>query len=241
MRESQQPTEGLSPMPTPVLEARDLRKSYPWGRTRLEVLRGVSVCLQAGESVALLGASGSGKSTLLHLLGGLEEPDGGRVWIAGVDLFGLGAEARARLRGQQVGFVFQFHHLLGELSALENVALPLWMGGASRREAFRRARALLERLGLGDRLDHRPSELSGGEQQRVAIARALIRDPVLLLADEPTGNLDARARDEVLELFEELRRERRTALLLATHDVQIASRCERRLLLEEGLLRELPP
>lgn len=219
-----------------ILWARELRKSYPWGRGRLEVLRGVDLELRPAEFVALLGASGSGKSTLLHLLAGLDAPDSGQVLLDGQDLFALDGPGRARVRGERIGFVFQFPHLLGELSALENVALPLWMAGWGRAEALRQARALLGRVGLADRLAHRPSELSGGEQQRVAIARALIRRPALLLADEPTGNLDVQTAREVLALLDELRREFGTALLLATHDPEVAARALRRLRLHEGRL-----
>ncbi|RMH00943.1 MAG: ATP-binding cassette domain-containing protein [Planctomycetota bacterium] len=222
-----------------VLEARELWRRYRMGSGVLEVLRGASLALRPGEVVALRGASGSGKSTLLHLLGLLDRPDRGEVRLAGRAAAGLGATARARLRARLVGFVFQQFHLLAELSALENVLVPrrLACGAAwlrRRREERARARELLAAVGLGDRLRHRPAQLSGGEQQRVAIARALVGRPAILLADEPTGNLDRRTGEEVLALLLELARDRDAAVLLATHDPDIAARCDRILALADG-------
>jgi lipoprotein-releasing system ATP-binding protein len=204
----------------------------------LEVLRGVSFALAAGEMAAVVGASGSGKTTLLHVVGGLEAADAGGVRLGTFDVAGAGAGALARWRGREVGFVFQSHRLLADLTAEENVALPLLIGRAGRRGAFAAARALLERVGLAGRLRHAAGELSGGERQRVAVARALVTRPRLVLADEPTGNLDERAGAEVGALLLSLCREARACVLVATHNGRLAALCDRRLALRGGRLGE---
>jgi lipoprotein-releasing system ATP-binding protein len=217
---------------------RELRKAYasPSGGA-VEVLRGVSFTLPAGEMLAVTGASGAGKSTLLHLLGGLDAADGGSVRLGEIELTrAVGAEL-ARVRGEQVGFVFQFHHLLPGLSALENVALPLLVARRKPREAREAASVLLAAVGLSERAAHRPGELSGGEQQRTAIARALVHAPRLLLCDEPTGNLDARTGESVAALLSTLARTRGAGVIVATHNEQLARTCDRTLLLEDGLLK----
>ena len=219
-----------------ILEARDLHKRYEMGARSLEVLRGVSLQIQRGEFLALQGASGAGKSTLLHLLGGLDTPNKGEVHFQGQNLDTLSDTALARLRNLKIGFVFQAYHLLPELDALENVCLPARMARVSAADTAQRARELLARVGLGDRIEHRPYELSGGEQQRVAIARALINSPELLLADEPTGNLDSKTGDEIIELLCALRSEHQTTLIIATHSASVAARAPKSLRLADGLI-----
>lgn len=218
----------------PIIQAAQLAKSVPAGDARLTILQGVDLEVQGGESVAILGASGSGKSTLLGLLAGLDLPSGGSVHIDGEDLFALDEDGRAALRGRVVGFVFQSFQLLPALTALENVMLPLELAGSG--SARQQALAVLERVGLGDRLGHYPKYLSGGEQQRVAIARAFATHPKLLLADEPTGNLDSATGTRIIDLLFELNREQGTTLVLVTHDADLAARCGRRLLLADGKL-----
>ena len=221
------------------LIVRELRKAYasPAGGA-LEVLRGVSFEVAAGEMVAVMGASGAGKSTLLHVLGGLDAADGGSARLGETELTGASGAELARVRREQVGFVFQFHHLLADLSALENVALPLLVARRKPREARETARALLAEVGLDGRAEHRPGELSGGEQQRAAIARALVHEPRLVLADEPTGNLDARTGEGVAALLSTLARRRSAAVVVATHNEQLARACDRTLLLKDGRLEE---
>lgn len=211
-----------------------LRKSYVMGNRTLEVLRGIDLAVRRGEFLALRGASGAGKSTLLHLLGGLDLPSAGEIRFDGSDLRALSARARAQLRNRRVGFIFQAYHLLPELSALENVTLPARMARVSPAEATARSADLLKRVGLGDRMEHRPYELSGGEQQRVAIARALVNAPDLILADEPTGNLDSHTGAEIIELLLSLRTERQATFVMATHDAGIAGRAPRVLELVDG-------
>ncbi|HEV2800257.1 MAG TPA: ABC transporter ATP-binding protein [Pyrinomonadaceae bacterium] len=222
------------------LEVCELRKAYasPSGGA-LAVLRGVSFRVAAGEMLAVVGASGAGKSTLLHLLGGLEAADGGSARLGETELTRASGAELARVRGEQVGFVFQFHHLLPDLTALENVALPLLVARRKWREARAEASELLAAVNLSERASHRPGELSGGEQQRAAIARALVHNPRLLLADEPTGNLDARTGAEVAALLSKLARTRGTAVIVATHNEQLARACDRTLALEDGRLREI--
>jgi ABC-type lipoprotein export system ATPase subunit len=220
----------------PLLVTRGLRKSYVMGRRTLEVLRGIDLTVERGGFVALRGASGAGKSTLLHLLGGLDLPNAGDILFDGADLRALSPRALAQWRNRRVGFIFQAYHLLPELSALENVMLPARLGRVAPAEAARRAGQLLERVGLGLRMEHRPYELSGGEQQRVAIARSLVNAPDLVLADEPTGNLDSRTGEEIIQLLEALRAERQGTFVMATHDARIAARARRVIELADGQL-----
>ena len=219
---------------TPLVEARGLEKRYVDGPAVVEVLRGLDLDIVAGERVAVIGESGVGKSTLLHLLGCLDAPTGGRLLIDGVDVFSRSEAEIAAFRNRAVGFVFQFHHLLGDFTALENVMLPALIARESPREARTRAAALLERVGLKDRLDHRPGELSGGEQQRVAVARGVMCRPRLLLADEPTGNLDPETGERVHELLLELNAECGATLVVATHNDRLAAAMERTLRLVGG-------
>jgi len=217
-----------------LLSAKNVRKTYLLGNRSLEVLRGVDVELRRGEFLALRGASGAGKSTLLHLLGGLDAPNDGQVWLAGRNLAGLSRRELARLRNEEVGFIFQAYYLLPELDALENVCLPARMARTPASQAEARGRELLDRVGLKERMEHKPYELSGGEQQRVAIARALINEPDLILADEPTGNLDSHTGQEIIELLCSLRTEKQTTLIMATHDANLAARAPRVMELVDG-------
>lgn len=221
-------------MSEPILQATAVFKSYSLGKRRLEVLRGIDLTVQRGEFVALRGASGAGKSTLLHLAGGLDRPDSGTLVVAGTDLSTLSQTQLTTFRNRRIGLIFQAYHLLPELDALENVMLPARMARRPAAEVREEARELLTRVGLGERMEHRPYELSGGEQQRVALARCLINRPELILADEPTGNLDTRTGMEVLELLLSLGPERGTTLVVATHDSKVAERAGRVVLLEDG-------
>jgi lipoprotein-releasing system ATP-binding protein len=222
-----------------VLEARDVSRQFQQGPVTLEVLKSVNVSILAGERLSIVGASGSGKTTLLQILGGLDKPSSGQVLVEGKNIHALGEKERGDLRNHAIGFVYQFHHLLPEFSALENVAMPLLVRRMNTGEAKDRASEILKRVGLGERLTHRPHQLSGGERQRAAVARALVTQPKLVLADEPTGNLDGRNAESVFELMLELNRERQTSLVVVTHDLRIAARMDRALEIENGSLREV--
>jgi lipoprotein-releasing system ATP-binding protein len=221
-----------------VLRAQGVARRFQQGAVTLEVLAGLELVVARGERLAIIGASGSGKTTLLQILGGLDRPDEGRVEIDGRDIHALGESERGELRNRTIGFVYQFHHLLPEFSALENVAMPLLVRRERTASARQRASALLERVGLAARLDHRPHQLSGGERQRAAVARALVTSPRLVLADEPTGNLDGRNAEQLFALMLELNREFNTSLVVVTHDPRLAARMDRVLELDSGKLRE---
>ncbi|EJG0783270.1 lipoprotein-releasing ABC transporter ATP-binding protein LolD [Vibrio parahaemolyticus] len=219
-----------------LLECRDIRKVYLEGSLDTEVLKGVSFDIDKGELVSIVGSSGSGKSTLLHILGALDDATQGEVDFLGQNLSALSSNKQAALRNKHLGFVYQFHHLLADFTALENVAMPLLIGGTKVTEAKQAAKALLEKVGLSHRMDHRPSELSGGERQRVAIARALVNKPDLVLADEPTGNLDHNTALAIYDLMRELNKESNIAFLVVTHDNELAAKMDRQMHMQDGLL-----
>ena len=221
-----------------ILVASGLRKNYTLGSQELEVLRGIDVRVRRGESLVIVGASGAGKSTLLHLLGGLDAPSAGDVSLDGASLFAMSTAARTRLRNERIGFVFQSYNLLPELDALENVCLPALLQPRARAGVMERGMELLKAVGLGARTEHRPAELSGGEQQRVAVARALMNRPSLVLADEPTGNLDSKTGESILDLLWRLREESGTTLVMVTHDEHVATRGERVLEIADGRILE---
>jgi lipoprotein-releasing system ATP-binding protein len=221
-----------------VLSCAQLTKNYSEGGARLDVLRGIDLVVEQGESIAIMGASGSGKSTLLHMLGGLDTPTSGQVCISGKPVDRLNAVQLGQLRNRALGFVYQFHHLLPEFTALENVAMPLLLGGAAPVAAASSAEAILAKVGLAARLSHKPGELSGGERQRAAVARALVTQPQCVLADEPTGNLDRANAEQVYKLMLELNRELGTSLIVVTHDIQIAERLDRVLMLKDGYIEQ---
>ncbi len=222
-----------------VIRADGLGKTYAEGKMRTPVFDGLELAVHPGETVAIVGASGAGKSTLLHLLGGLDTPTTGEVYVAGQKMSALSDAARGQLRNRALGFVYQFHHLLPEFTALENVMMPVMLGGTDAASARQRARELLEAVGLGHRIEHKPGELSGGERQRAAVARALVNQPACVLGDEPTGNLDEKTAATVFDLMLGLNRAQKTSLVLVTHDRRLARRLDRVLELHEGKLREL--
>ena len=224
--------------PPAALKIRNLEKSFLMAGNSLPVLRGIDLDVEAGERIAILGQSGSGKSTFLHVIGTLDEPTSGQVWIHGQDVFARAGKELDTLRNRHIGFVFQFHHLLPDQDAVHNVMIPALIGGMPSAEARERAVHLLDRVGLSDRMTHKPGELSGGEQQRVALARAMVRGPSLLLADEPTGNLDPSTAEDVFNLMLELNEEQNTTLIVVTHSEQLASRFPRRLRLTAGQFEE---
>jgi lipoprotein-releasing system ATP-binding protein len=234
--------EQVAPAPggTPMLECVDLTRIYREGPQDITVLDGLALTVHAGERVAIVGSSGSGKTTLLNLLGGLDQPTRGEVCIAGESLLALGDAALGRFRNRHIGFVYQFHHLLAEFSALENAALPLIVRGQRKKDAEARARQLLEKVGIAQRADHKPGELSGGERQRVAIARALVTDPSLVLMDEPTGNLDQHTAASILALMDDLALNSACAFVVVTHDPALAAHQDRVMRLDEGRLTEQP-
>jgi lipoprotein-releasing system ATP-binding protein len=219
-----------------VIRCVGVGKTYAEGKLKVEVLRGVDLAIAAAERVAIVGSSGAGKSSLLQLMGGLDVPSVGEVWVEERDLARLSETARGHLRNQSIGFVYQFHHLLGEFSALENVAMPLLIRGVSVDEAREQAQAILEKVGLGKRLEHKPGELSGGERQRTALARALVTKPKVVLADEPTGNLDSHNAGSMFDLLMELNAEQGTALVVVTHDMSLAARMDRVLHMRDGAI-----
>lgn len=223
---------------TKLLRCEKISKFYEEGEQKVQVLKEVSFSMEAGELVAIVGSSGSGKSTLLHTLGGLDQPSSGEVWIRGQSLQKLNANKLAELRNQNLGFVYQFHHLMADFTALENVMMPMLIGKQNRGEAADRAEKMLQAVGLSHRLKHRPSALSGGERQRVAIARALVNNPALVLADEPTGNLDQKTTESIFDLIKQLNVEQNIAFLLVTHDLNLAHKLSRRFVMRDGVLSE---
>lgn len=223
---------------TELLRCENISKFYDEGEQKVQVLNNVSFSMNEGELIAIIGSSGSGKSTLLHTLGGLDQPSSGEVWIRGQSLQQLSADKLALLRNQNLGFIYQFHHLMADFSALENVMMPMLIGKQNRTEAAHRAEKMLQAVGLAHRITHRPSALSGGERQRVAIARALVNNPALVLADEPTGNLDQKTTESIFELIQQLNQEQNIAFLLVTHDLNLANKLSRNLVMRDGVLSE---
>ncbi|WP_150539229.1 lipoprotein-releasing ABC transporter ATP-binding protein LolD [Actinobacillus vicugnae] len=223
---------------TELLRCENISKFYDEGNQKVQVLKDVSFSMNTGELVAIVGSSGSGKSTLLHTLGGLDQPSSGEVWIKQQSLQKLSANKLAQLRNRNLGFVYQFHHLMADFTALENVMMPMLIGNQNKNEAKDRAEKMLQAVGLSHRMTHRPSALSGGERQRVAIARALVNNPALVLADEPTGNLDQKTTESIFDLIKQLNAEQNIAFLLVTHDLNLANKLSRRFVMRDGVLSE---
>ncbi len=226
-------------MSNQIIRAEKLSKSYKEGKGKLSIFDSVDFVLEEGESVAILGSSGSGKTTLLNLLGGLDKPNGGCVWVNGHDVHALTERKKGRIRNEYLGFVYQFHHLLPEFTALENVCMPLLIGKIPKDSAIKKSKELLDRVGLSERVGHKPSELSGGERQRVAIARALVNDPKCVLMDEPTGNLDEGTADNVQQLIMELKDQLKTSFVVVTHDLALAKKMDRVMHLEDKSLKDI--
>lgn len=231
MNNQQTPTEGV------LLQAKNLHKTYLSATKRIEVLQGLDLEIPRGRMTAVMGASGVGKSTLLHILGGLDRPEQGEIWFDGENIFNFSSSQLADFRNTKIGFVFQMHHLLPEFNALENTMIPFLLRNYQPKTAATRARAILQEVGLSERLDHRPGQLSGGEQQRAAIARALLNEPLLILADEPTGNLDERTSESIFRLFRELHSSRNLSFIIATHNSDLAAICDETYVLHEGKLQ----
>lgn len=231
-------SNGVNPMQQPLLSCNNVNKFYQEGEQQTHILKDVNFAMNEGELVAIVGSSGSGKSTLLHLLGGLDQVSSGEVFIQGQSLQQINSNQLAKLRNQYLGFVYQFHHLMADFSALENVMMPMLIGQQNKVEARERAEKMLSAVGLEHRMSHRPSALSGGERQRVAIARALVNKPALVLADEPTGNLDRKTTESIFELIQQLNQEQNIAFLLVTHDLALAEKLNRRYVMQDGVLRE---
>jgi lipoprotein-releasing system ATP-binding protein len=240
MNEKKDLTESPAPDPSYLFQVQNITKTFfpEKGRKSIEVLKGIDLTIRSGEMLAIEGASGAGKSTLLHLLGGLDRPTGGKIYFQGDDLFDHNEETLAEIRNRHMGFVFQFHHLLPEFSALENTMMPALIRGMKKADAQKTAERILTQLGLEDRLPHKPGELSGGEQQRVAVARALMLSPRVILADEPTGNLDTQTGEEVQKLLLHINREHGIALMVVTHNSALAEKMKRRVILVDGQLYE---
>lgn len=236
---SEMPGPAASEEPTLALEARNVKKTFRQGPKEIRVLHDVNLALPEGSSLAIVGASGAGKSTLLHILGGLDKPDAGEVLVEGASMWALSEAERGIVRNRTMGFVYQFHHLLAEFSALENVAMPLLIRGEKTSEAVKKAERVLDRVGLSARINHKPGELSGGERQRAAVARALVGNPRVVLGDEPTGNLDERTADQVYGMLLELNQELKTSLLLVTHNTRLAARMDQQFELHLGRLQEV--
>ncbi len=224
---------------TAVIECQGLVKTFEDGKREVQVLKGIDLSIQAGESLSIVGSSGSGKSTLLHLLGGLDEPTSGQVKVMGESLDNMSAKVQGQWRNKHLGFIYQFHHLLAEFTAEENVAMPLLVSGMDKAQALKQAQDMIARVGMEHRLSHKPAELSGGERQRVAIARALVAKPACILADEPTGNLDQENAEKVYQLMLDLNRELKTSLLVVTHDKQLAARADRQMTMVDGVINTL--
>lgn len=228
----------MNSLPSPILEVRNLTKTFTLNHHKIEVLRGIVLTVLKGEFLSIIGASGVGKSTFLHLLGALDSPTGGEILFEGENISQLGESSLAEFRNKKVGFVFQFHHLLPEFTALENTAMPALIQGLPKKEAFQRARGILEEVGLSHRTEHKPGELSGGEQQRVAVARALLLNPSLILADEPTGNLDSRTSMEIFQLLRKINQGKKVTFILVTHNEKMAAQGDRVLEMVDGLIKE---